>query len=416
MTQQRLRKIGAIGTVVLVLGLLIGVAPRMAMAAPSAQNGPTTWTVLAGGQAEVTQTDAGPAGAWQFLRFYPDKITINVGDTIIWKLNSAEMHTVTMSQPQDNFAGLIIPEPGNTGNMMFNPQAVYPQGGSSYDGTVFTGSGQIGGGPSFPTEYQLTFTQEGTWDYFCAFHSVMTGTVVVQAAGSAYPQTQADIDAAAQAQLQADTQAAMAAEAQAQQVSTEPGPNGTTIHHVNVGYGNGTMAYMRFSPQDITVQAGDTIEWDQKDVEAPHTVTFVSGGTEPELVLPQQQPSGPPNLILNPDVLNPAGGSTYSGQGYFNSGFMWGTEVPLPGPRTYSLVFDTPGTYDYMCVLHDPLGMVGTVTVLAAQAAPAATPSSLPTTGGPGGIAPGWWILVAAGGVALAAGLGLAALRRGSGA
>jgi hypothetical protein len=104
------------------------------------------------------------------------------------------------------------------------------------------------------------------------------------------------------------------------------------------------------------------------------------------MVITEPQSSGPPKLILNPEVLAPAGGTTYSGQGYFNSGFIWGTKVPIPGPRTYSLTFDTPGAYKYTCILHDEMGMRGQI-ILQPNAAPASTqsdntPTQLPSTGG----------------------------------
>jgi plastocyanin len=387
MTRNRSQNLGTIMMVILLVGMIVGIAPHQAWAAPAQQAEATTWTVLTGAQAEVEQTEAGPAGAWQLLNFYPNKITINVGDTILWKLNSAEPHTVTFPAPGEQPPALLIPEGGGSQGIMMNPLAVFPQGTDTYSGTVLTGSGQMGAGPQFPTEYKLTFTKAGTYDYNCLFHSMMTGTVVVQDAGTAYPQTQDQIDAEAQAQIEADTQAAMQAEAQAQQVTNQPGPNGTTIYAVNVGWGNGKLAYMRFSPQDLSIHVGDTVEWTQQDVETPHTVTFTSGGTVPEFVLTEPQQSGPPKVVVNPDVLAPAGGSTYSGQGYFNSGLIFGTQVPLPGSRSYSLVFDTPGTYDYVCVIHDEFGMVGKITVLAAG-----TPSQLPTTGGPGTASGPWWV------------------------
>jgi plastocyanin len=376
MIKHLLRKLGTVGLLVLLAGPAASLAVPQAVAAPAPQNGPTAWTVLVGGQAGIEQQAMGPAGAWQFMRFYPDSITINAGDTIVWKLASAEPHTVTFPAPGEQPPALIIPEGGDSGRMLFNPLAVLPQGGSDYAGTALTGSGQIDPGPQFPKEYSLTFTAPGSYEYICAFHQMMKGTVVVQAAGTPYPKTQAEIDADAAAQLAADTQTAKAAEPQAMQATTRPGPNGTTIHEVNMGYGDGTMAWMRFSPADLTINVGDTVEWTQKDMGTPHTVTLTSGGAEPELVLAEPQQAGPPKLIVNPVVLAPAGGSTYSGQGYFNSGFVWGTEEPQPGPRTYSLTFDTPGTYEYICVLHDMMGMNGQITVQAQGA-----PAELPTTG-----------------------------------
>jgi plastocyanin len=146
---------------------------QLAAAAPSVQTGPVTWTVLVGGQGEMEQQPMGPMGAWQFMRFYPDSITVNVGDTIVWKYNAAEPHTVTFPKSGDQVPVLAIPEGGSSQRMLFNPPAILAQGGASYDGTALAGSGQMGGGPQFPTEYKLTFTRPGTYDYSCAFHTLI---------------------------------------------------------------------------------------------------------------------------------------------------------------------------------------------------------------------------------------------------
>jgi plastocyanin len=332
-------------------------------AEPASSAGSKTWTVLVGGEGGIEKQEYGPAGAWQFMRFYPESITINAGDTIVWKLNSVEPHTVTFPKSGEKSPELVVAEEGKTQRMMFNPLAISPQGKETYDGTVLTGSGQMGGEPQFPKEYKLTFTKPGTYAYFCAFHPMMKGTIIVQAAGKPSPKTQAQLDAEAKAQLEADTQAAMKVKPEAEKLVTRSGPNGSTVHEVKIGYGDGILTWMRFNPTKLTIKAGDTVEWTQADTDTPHTVTFTSGQEEPELVLVENQTAGPPKLILNPEALAPAGKGTYSGKGYFNSGFIWGTKEPTSGPRTYSLTFDTPGTYKYTCILHDMMGMQGEITV-----------------------------------------------------
>lgn len=344
-------------------GVVMSAGASYVAAAPSEQAGPRTWTVLVGGEAGITQQEGGPAGTWEFMRFYPDTITINEGDTIVWKLKSAEPHTVTFPQLGHMPPQLTVLEGGSSNRLLLNPLAVFPQGGNSYDGTNLTGSGQLDPGPQFPKEYSLTFPRGGTYQYFCAFHSMMSGKVVVQAAGSAYPKTQEQIDADAAAMLAADAAASSMFQPVADTETTRVGPTGNAIHEVRVGWGNGIMSYMRFGPTNLTIKKGDTVVFVLADVDTPHTVTFTPGGPDPELVLQEAQPAGPPKLVLNPDVLNPAGTGTYSGTGYYNSGFMWGINTPIPGPRTYSLTFDTPGTFQYMCVLHDMMGMKGSITV-----------------------------------------------------
>jgi len=330
----------------------------------AAKEGPKTWTVMAGGEAGIEPQENGSAGAWQFMRFYPENITINPGDTIVWKLNSAEPHTVTFPGPGEKPPQLIVPEGNGSQRLIFNPLAVMVQGGQVFNGTRLTGSGQMGQEPQFPKEYNLTFAGPGSFDYFCAFHIMMKGAVVVQPVGTPYPKTQQEIDLEAAEQLAKDKEAALSAVPEASNVTVRMGSNGTMVHEVNMGYGDGYISWMRFIPTNLIIYAGDSVEWMQKDADTPHTVTFVSGGEEPEMVLVEPQEFGPPKLVLNPLVLLPAGGNTYDGQGYCNSGFIWGTKDPLPGPRNYSLVFSKPGSYSYLCVLHDTMGMRGQITVL----------------------------------------------------
>jgi plastocyanin len=368
------RKLCSLVAILVLTGLLTGPAVQPVLAA---QTGPTTWTVLVGGEAQVSQQPDGPAGAWQFMRFYPETITINAGDTVVWKLNSAEFHTVTFLAPGEQAPAFLTPEGGDSQRLIANPEVAYPSGGPTYDGTTYVNSGLLQRAPGQPQEFQLTFTTPGDFAYLCLVHSMMKGHVIVQDAGAAYPKTQAQYDAEAQAQLAADTAASKAMEAAALTPTSKPGPNGTTIHQVKVGAGDGTMAWMRFGPTDLTVHVGDTVEWVQNDVETPHTVTFTSGQAEPQDILVEPQASGPPKLVFNPVAAAPAGGGTYSGTGFFSSGLLPGTKAPDPGPRNYSLVFDTPGKYEYICILHDGMGMDGTITVVAQG-----VPITLPVTGG----------------------------------
>jgi len=327
-------------------------------------NGSAVWTVLVGGEAGISPQEYGPSGAWQFMRFYPENITVNVGDKIVWKLKGSEPHTVTFLAPGEMVPGTIIPENNSSKRLILNPLFALPEGGPNYDGTAPAGSGQLDVEPNFPREYNLTFTKAGTYEYFCGFHSKMKGNVTVQPAGTPYPKTQDQIDSEAAKQLSSDMEEALNAVPNGENVSMRPGPNGATIHDINLGYGNGIVSWMRFVPTNLTIYAGDTVEWTRNDVEMPHTVTFLSGGDEPDLFLMEPQQKGPPKFVLNPIVQAHAGGKVYSGKGYFNSGVVWGEMVPLPGPSSYALTFDTPGIYDYLCVLHDYMGMKGQIKVI----------------------------------------------------
>lgn len=369
-----------------------GAYPLAAAAAapPAASAGSQTWTVLAGGQSAPEPGPEHPTSAWTYTRFYPDNITVHIGDTIVWKLNSMEIHQVVFPAPGQTYLPFTQPDPANPQAQMLNPLVAFPQGGQAYDGTALAGSGLLGAPPTRTKEYRLTFTKTGTFNYLCPMHSAqlpsgqvvgMTGSVTVVAAGQPLPKTPAQIDADAQAAIAAANQAAAAAEPAAKQVAPPAaGPNGTTVYHGNIGWDAGPLSYMRFAPTDFTIHVGDTIEWTQTSSQAPHTVTLYSGQPEPSEFITQAQPNGPPKILLNPAAFAPAGGKTYDGTGMRNSGYMPGTQDPAPGPRTYSLTFTKPGTYEYICVLHDEMGMNGHITVLPAGTITANAPG-MPQTG-----------------------------------
>jgi len=92
----------------------------------------------------------------------------------------------------------------------------------------------------------------------------------------------------------------------------------------------------------------------------PRTITFLSGGEEPPLVIPQAKGDGPPVLLVNPQLAgpSPAGSAVYGGTGDFNSGIM---VAGTPTPQDRSVKFVKPGEYHYICVFHDEQGMQGDI-------------------------------------------------------
>ncbi len=332
-----------------------------------------------------------PTVAWTYTKFYPQDITVHVGDSIVWKLNSMEIHQVVFPAPGETYLPFTMPDPANAHGVMINPLVAFPQGGAEYDGSALTGSGLLGTPPANTQEYKLTFTKAGAFNYLCPMHSGqlpngqavgMTGSVTVVAADQALPKTQAEIDTDAQAAIEADNKTAAATEPAAQQVApAKTNPNGTMTYHGNMGWDAGPLSHMRFSPTDFTIHVGDTIEWTQTSDQTPHTVTLFSGQAEPPLFVAEPQTGGPPKLLLNPAAVAPAGGSTYDGTGVSSSGFTPGKNDPAPGPRTYSLTFTKAGTYEFICVLHDQMGMSGHITVLPASAGTGNPTPGMPQTG-----------------------------------
>jgi len=155
-----------------------------------------------------------------------------------------------------------------------------------------------------------------------------------------------------------------------------PAPRTLTVL---VGSGQDTVAIHQYFPKSLRIRAGDTLIWRIKSDEI-HTVTFLSGGEPPEFAIPVPG-GGPREIMLNPQVAYPTrmGGAlaaVYRGTGYFNSGIMY-KEPPSPKSPpndSFSLTFDTPGTYEYVDLRH-PL-MKGNVIVVE-PVAPASIPEEL---------------------------------------
>jgi plastocyanin len=160
-----------------VTALTIPALGQAASAAPT----PVTWHVRVGAES--------PDMAVAAMSFLPREVWVDAGDTVHWTANSAEPHTVTFLAPDSSLPDFNP----------FDPSQTTPQGPTSYDGTGYLNSGIIATQPIFifdpVASYDLTFTMSGDFTYYCLVHGqMMTGTVHVRPAGTAYPYTQQDYD------------------------------------------------------------------------------------------------------------------------------------------------------------------------------------------------------------------------------
>ena len=309
------RRVAALASASLLLGLL-------GSAGPVAAAGPLSWNVDAG---------AGDATGVAALKFYPAAIIVDAGDTITWKV-AGNAHTISFLT-----TGQTPPSPED-------PAAQAPAGGSTFDGSAFTSSGIKFPAPGQDT-YAVTFPTAGTYPFHCLIHPGMDGTVTVAAAGAAYPQDQAAVTAANQTAEAADIATGHALEA-GFSPTTSTNSDGSTTYHLAAGVGSGGISILRFISSTLDVHVGDTVEWTNFDTNGePHSVSF---GPEPQ----------------DPSAVAPSGGATYNGTGWVSSGLYVGP--PIPAPHSYSLKFTKAGTFPYICVLHDVVGMTGSITVAAA--------------------------------------------------
>ncbi|HEY8742768.1 MAG TPA: plastocyanin/azurin family copper-binding protein, partial [Chloroflexota bacterium] len=266
--------------------------------------------VAAAASTFVVQAGAGSAdNAAQAFQFYPSTLTIDAGDSVTWKDGSGLIHNVSFGT-----APATLPPPA-------------PVPGTSFDGTGFVSSGRIHPGAA----YTLTFPKAGTYNYVCRLHQpAMKATLVVQPAGTPYPAGQSSYAPSGDPRLPAALAAGQAALA-AQKVTSTAAAGGATSYAQNAGFGDGkSFGLLRFGAHQLTVHTGDTVVWTQNDPDEVHTVSFLDNGKDVD-------------FLTDPAAHQPAGGSVYSGSGFFNSGVL------MPG-KSYALTFNTPGTYAYQCL------------------------------------------------------------------
>lgn len=303
---------------------------------------PHTLNASAGGES--------PDATVQVNAFAPGVLTIGVGDSITWHLDSTEFHTVHFmgGAPPPDFV-----DAGPDG-VFLNSLAAGPVGGSSYDGSGVAGSGLLTKGQT----YTLAFPKSGTFEYVCLVHPNMKGTVNVKPTGDP-TDTQAQVDARRTEEINS----ALAEHgipvlmSNVGELAVEGASAGLTA-----GAGDQKVMIARFLPERVTVKVGDQVTWIWKDPATPHTVTFLSGDPPPDVAIPRMSADGTPRLELNPGILKPAGDPTSFAGGPLNSGFLDAAQLPPGSPApTFTVRFDQPGTFDYRCLLHE--GMQGTIVV-----------------------------------------------------
>ncbi|MEJ7763020.1 MAG: hypothetical protein WKF80_09545 [Thermomicrobiales bacterium] len=301
--------------------------------------------------------------------FLPGEITINAGDSVFFDFGPmGGFHNVRFGTEP---VPLIIPAEGvelgleatpsaaaGATPLALNPAVMFPnppEGAVTYDGTADVNSGiYFFRDPSQP--YVVTFPTAGTYQFVCDVHLGMVGTLTVQEAGSDLPMDQAAIDELGAQQL-ADYMERGAAFAEEYAAAGTPE---ASVHEVLAGVSDGQVEALAFLPARVEVAAGDTVRWTNRSGISPHTVTFLGGTPAPEDVIPVEGAGGPPMFVFSPITFYPSDlQGTYTGEGYLNSGYLFGAELAavltVPGyevPSSFEVTFDTPGEYGYYCILH----------------------------------------------------------------
>jgi len=315
----------------------------------------TEWRAFAGVQSE----DKGR----QVLAFLPNEFWVHAGDHITWQFLTDEIHTVSFLTP-----GQIRPT-----YVAGCPGTVTTPDGSSFAGASCVNSGTLIAGQN----YTVSFPAPGNYRLVCLVHANMTATIHVLSPSETLPHDQAFYDREAEreaAQLLADgarlqargTAAAMRGSDDEEDAQHDHGgamsavTAGISEVVSTTGGGSHSVTVMRFMHETIVVHVGDTVEWTNFGPVVQHTVTF---GSEPADPAP---PSA--GVIVDPDGARHA--FINSPNDNVHSGYLTPERQERPGlaqqPSAqirFRATFTQPGTYNYICTLHDELGMVGKVVV-----------------------------------------------------
>jgi plastocyanin len=293
-----------------------------------------------------------PQKGKQVLAFLPNELWIHEGDSITWKFEAGEIHTVTFL----------------ASNPVAQVRPLFQDGcpGFSSDPSTFDGSTCVSTPPLVQGAiFTVQFPTHGNYKLVCLVHPDMTGVVHVLELSKPLPHMQDFYDQEAEAQTRA-----LLSDADREDDQEGDSASHSPEHQVIVGGGEistntggaSTLSVMRFVRHTALIHAGQTVEWASDDPEDPHTITF---GTEPA-----GDPFPPSsNVTIDADgarhaVINSTSDSVHSG--FILAAPQDRTGLPQSplGVTRFRITFTHPGTYPYICALHDNLGMKGSIIVL----------------------------------------------------
>jgi plastocyanin len=364
--------------------VLFALAAILIAGAPTSTVQAKEWQAIAGAESSNRGKQA--------LAFLSNELWIHTGDSIRWTFPTHERHSVTFLRPgqlrppsySPSAWGVEVGCPGTTPD------------GSSFDGSACVHSGILLLDPNTETTanaptYSVQFPAAGNFRLACLAHVDMIGAVHVLNPSETLPHNQNFYNRQAHSErtlLLADasrleTRGAHEDEDRAQSEPTllvmdasrmqgqDTSWNEDRTQSSDVAAGIGEVvtitgagpqsaSLMRFLRDTIVVRVGDTVEWTSLEPSINHTVTF---GVEPADPRPPSANVMPTSDGARQAVIGSPADSV-------NSGFLspspqdrTGLAEALPGITRFRVTFTSPGTFDYICAIHDELGMKGTVIV-----------------------------------------------------
>jgi plastocyanin len=293
----------------------------------------------------------------QALAFLPNEFWIHAGDNIQFTFSTNELHTVSFLKPgQVRPAGFSV--------VGINGKVFVGCPGTTPDGSSFDNSTCVSSAPAMPGQtYTVKFPSAGNFKLVCLVHARMTGTIHVLSLSESVPHDQAFYDQqadSAQSQLLSDASRLQGrGNAEVAQTAANGITAGVSAILANGG-GSQTAAVMSFLGAFTVVHVGDTVEWTNRGAPVFHTITF---GTEPANDMPASS-----GVTLDSDGVRHAVVSSPNDN--VNSGFIGSPNQETVGQpqgtldfTRFRVTFTAPGTFNYICALHDELGMRGMIFV-----------------------------------------------------
>jgi plastocyanin len=303
--------------------------------------------------------------------FFPSGVRIRTGDVVAFQ--PVGFHTVDMPA-----SGGPLPLVGPTGKKVAASDAAgipfwfnaRDELGfdkrllkTSFGKTLVKGPARIASGLPLGRKLKpmrVRFDKAGLYTYYCNLHAGMKGTVRVVGKGSPVGSAKSDV-----ARVKTQVANALAA-AKALPATTKPAANTISLG----AQGKGGASYFGMLPDKLSVPAGATVTFAMPVGSSEvHTATFGPGNPDKpaeylgaiaatlqgavfdgRAAYPSELPGSPPA------GLSPA----LHGNGFWNTGFL--DAVPAtPIPGSSSVTFTTPGTYQFVCLIHT--FMKGAITV-----------------------------------------------------
>lgn len=204
----------------------------------------------------------------QALAFFPNEIWIHAGDSVTWKVDTDEIHTVTFLKAAQKRPPFQKGCPG------------FSQDPAIFDGSTCVTTPALVKGQTFTVIFPIA----GNFKLVCLVHANMTGTVHVLDLSLPLPHDQDFYDdqaAQERRQVLADSDPG-----QNHDHDDMDSDNHSRGHHVTAGTGEiaatpggaQTLSVERFMAHTIVIHAGETVEWTNSDPVTRHTITF---GEEP---------------------------------------------------------------------------------------------------------------------------------------